>query len=204
MTDGKGGRLPGMKVFAEGPGVKREAATDAEGQYRFEVPAGTYEVRAGTDCTQTFYQKDVGVAGGKTNTLNIVIPLYRSYASSISIYQLLAAPEKYHNRLVTVAGYYHYGPELSALFASKDDADYLIGKNSLWVSFGPGKLELEANNTSLKIKPADINYYDGKYVSVQGIFNKGACGHLGMSSGEIKEVTRVVELRRYFVGKKKR
>lgn len=203
VTDGKGIILPGIKVFVQDSEVKREITTDGDGKYRLETQAGSYVVRAGTDCSQTFYQEDVQVVEAKTTILNIKIPFYRSYAAHVSIHQLITSPEKYHNRPVVVSGYYRHGFELSALFASKDDADYLIPKNSLWVSFGNKDLKLEPISSNLNRLPKDVSYFDGKYVTIEGIFNKDACGHMGMSSGEIRNVSRIVELKRYFDGSKK-
>ena len=197
VTDGKGNILPGIKVFVHDSKVKREITTDYDGKYRLELPAGGYVVRAGTDCTQTFYQEDVRIVEAKTTSLDITVPFYSSYAAHVSIYQLIANPEKYHNRSVVISGYYRVGFELSALFASRDDADYLIGKNSLWVTFSNKDLKLEPTGSNLNRVPKDVSYFDGKYVLMEGIFNKDACGHMGMSSGEIRSVSRIIELKRF-------
>lgn len=202
VTGGKGTILPGMKVFVQDAEVRREITTDKDGKYRLEIPAGSYIVRAGTDCTQTFYQKDVQIIGAKTTNLDIEIPFYSPYAANVSIYQLLANPDKYHNRLIVISGFYRLGFELSALFASKDDADYFIGKNSLWITFNNKDLKLESPSSKFNPLRRDERF-DGKYVLIEGIFNKDACGHLGMSAGEIKNVSRIVELKRYFDGSKK-
>lgn len=200
VTDGKETTLAGMKVFALGANLRRETTTDRNGRYRLELPDGSYVIRAGTDCTQTFQQRDVKVSAGRVSTLNIIIPLYNAYAAHISIYQLLAAPDKYHDRPVTVSGFYRHGNELSSLFASRDDADYLISKNSLWVTFNSEGLRLEPNDSRPPLTLDDIGYFNGKYIMIQGVFNKEACGHFGVSSGEIRNVSRIVELRRFFDG----
>src|SRR5258705_7337093 len=110
VTDGRGTPLPGMAVFAEGIGVKRETITNPDGSYRLTLPPGNYEIRAGTNCNQTSYQKDVEVESGKITTLDLVIPLYQSYAADISIYQLISEPERFQGRPVTISGYYRFGP----------------------------------------------------------------------------------------------
>src|ERR1044071_9241851 len=71
VTDGEGTTFPGLKVVVKNGAFRREATTDADGKYKLELPSGTYEVSAGTDCNQSmFYQKEVKVSDGIT-PLNI-------------------------------------------------------------------------------------------------------------------------------------
>lgn len=203
VTDAEKNSLPGMTVFVRSAGFVKETITDVEGNYYLELPPGKYEVRAGTNCDQTSYHKDVEIERGKTTNLDLTVPLYKSYAANVSIYQLLSSPERFQGRFITVSGYYRFGQELSALFASKDDADYFIGKNSLWINLtGSEDLRPDLSKKSA-LRNQSIRDLDGRYITIEGIFDKNACGHMSMSAGQIKKVTRVIELTRYYDGKKK-
>jgi protocatechuate 3,4-dioxygenase beta subunit len=72
VTDRTNKPLPGMTVFAQGPNLRRETITDIEGNYYLALTPGKYEIRAGTNCDQTSYHKDVEVENGKTTTLDLV------------------------------------------------------------------------------------------------------------------------------------
>ena len=108
---------------------------------------------------------------------------------SVSLIRLIATPEAYDGKFVRVEGYLHNKFEDSALYLSKDDADYLVGQNGLWVTYG-----------SVTYKQSLAA--DGKPVLLEGTFNKSGHGHMGMFAGELKSVSRVMELTRYYDGKK--
>lgn len=200
VKDRDGNPVTGLIVVAKSPTFRREATTGADGKYNLGLPAGTYEVSAGTDCNQSmFYQKDVKISDGIT-TLNIKLNiLYGILGLQVSIHQLIANPEKYHNRRVLVHGFLHVKFEDSGLYSSRDDADYLISENALWISYSLDKLKLEPNSPTLK--PNQLDYFDGKHVFVVGIFNKNECGHMGAYGGNIN-IERLVELKRYYDGRK--
>ncbi|MEZ5465588.1 MAG: hypothetical protein R3F22_10275 [Lysobacteraceae bacterium] len=84
----------------------------------------------------------------------------------VSMVQLLANPERYNGKPVSVIGYYNSGFELSALYLSKLDSDNDVNRNSVWVE-------------GLGAYSAD----DG-YAYVSGIFSQKVTGHLnGWSAG---------------------
>lgn len=204
VTDRSGNPVSGIKVVARNKAFSREISSNSEGKYQIELPGGTYEVSAGTDCNQSmFLEKEVRVAAGDAISLDVKLNIiYGVVAPNVSMWQLIANPDVYHNRFVRVHGFLHLKFEDSGLYATKDDADYLIGKNALWVTYSGEGLKLEPNNPKLKLSRNELEYFDGKYVLLEGIFNKGNCGHMGAFAGEIKDVTRVVELKRWYDGKK--
>ena len=169
-----------------------------------ELPAGSYDVTAGTDCNQSmFLRKDLKVSAGEVTSLDIKLNiLYRDVAPFVSLWQIIANPESYHNRRIVVTGFLHLKFENSALYASKEDADYLIGKNAVWVTYSTDDLKLVPRNQTSKLSRSDLDYFDGKYVTLEGIFNKNDCGHMGSYSGTIQHVTRVFEKRRWYDGKR--
>ncbi len=113
-----------------------------------------------------------------------------------SIIQLIANPEKYHNKLVRTEGYLHNKFEDSGLYLSKEDADHLVGKNALWVTYDVK----EAINLLGQIKNPQLHYFDCKMVLLVGTFNKDSNGHRGMFAGELSHVSRVLELTRWYDG----
>lgn len=150
-----------------------------------------------------FSQKEVRVAAGEATSLDVKLNIiYGVVAPNVSMWQLIANPDVYHNRFVRVHGFLHLKFEDSGLYATKDDADYLIGKNALWVTYSREGLKLEPNNPKLNPSRSELEYFDGKYVFLEGIFNKSNCGHMGAFAGELKDVTRVVELKRWYDGKR--
>jgi hypothetical protein len=116
---------------------------------------------------------------------------------SVSLVQLLASPEEYHGRFVRVEGFLHNKFENSALYLSKQDADYLIGKNAVWVSYSDG-VQRQPRGDSNDEQEKDLSYFDRKFVLLEGRFDKDIRGHMGAYSGGLKDVTRIMELKRYY------
>ena len=102
-----------------------------------------------------------------------------------SIVQLLAHRDKYHGKRVQVSGYLHVRFEDSAIYLSKEDAEYGMTKNGFWVLFDKSAVPLDR-----AIGPTQ---FDGKYVLVEGEFNKNSLGHLSAWQGTIEGINRVLE-----------
>lgn len=116
---------------------------------------------------------------------------------SVSLVQLLASPEKYHDQFVRVEGFLHNKFENSALYLSKQDGDFLIGKNAVWVSYSD-EVQLQPRGDANNKKERDLFYFDRKFVLLEGRFDKGVRGHMGAYSGGLTGVTRIMELKRYY------
>jgi hypothetical protein len=102
-----------------------------------------------------------------------------------SIVQLLAHRDRYHGQRVQVKGFLTVEFESTAIYLSKDDAEYGLTRNGFWVDF----------NTD-KIAPSSQQQYDWKYVLLEGRFDKDDRGHLSLWQGTIEEVDRVLIQRR--------
>lgn len=100
------------------------------------------------------------------------------YAIEVSMVQLLATPEKYHGKLVRVIGVGNLEFEGNYLSLSKEDHAYGVG-NSVWIELGNKATPYE------KAKK-----YNGKYVIVEGFFDKDDRGHFDMFCGSIKDISR--------------
>jgi len=100
---------------------------------------------------------------------------------SVSLINLISTPEKYHNKYIRVIGVIDLEFENNKIWLSKESRKYKLNKNALWIV---------PNYTQLAIPKDELKKYNGKYVLIEGIFNKNSKGHLGMNSGEINHITR--------------
>jgi hypothetical protein len=99
----------------------------------------------------------------------------------VSIVRLLANPENYTGRRVSVIGYYHHELESSALYLSEDDARFRVRQNAIFLgSEAPSPTKIVATN--------DL------FVLVEGTFSWGPSGkgHMNLYPGIINEITLVV------------
>lgn len=99
-------------------------------------------------------------------------------ALDISIINLIATPEKYHGKVVRVIGIGNLEFEGNAVYLSRDDYKY-VSSNGLWIELGGRSTPYD-----------EAKKFNGKYVIIEGTFDKDDTGHFGMWSGSIKKVTR--------------
>ena len=99
-------------------------------------------------------------------------------AVDVTIIQLIASPEKYNGELIRVIGVGNLEFEGNYLSLSKEDHKYGTG-NQIWI---------ELSNKAIPYDEAQE--YNGKYVIVEGIFDKDDLGHLSMFHGTIKDISR--------------
>jgi hypothetical protein len=99
---------------------------------------------------------------------------------SVSLVQLIATPEKYDGKMVTVRGFLAMDREGDLLYLSQADADNVLLSNATWIR------RTEAMGREKEL-------LNRKYVKVVGTFRQDFKEHLGNPSGGIPEV-RTVEL----------
>lgn len=102
----------------------------------------------------------------------------------VTIIQLIATPEKYDGQRIRVVGVGNLEFEGNAIYLSKEDLSYRI-YHAVWLDFD--------NNTSLSYEKA--KQYNGKYIIVEGIFDKDESGHMSLFHGAITDITRYELLR---------
>jgi hypothetical protein len=95
----------------------------------------------------------------------------RPKSENISIISLIANPEKYYGKRVTVSGYMSSEFEGTAIYLSRDDFDNRINKNAIF----------------LLIDSDNYRFYHKEYVTLDGTFTNGS-GHMGLYSGMLKDV----------------
>ena len=100
-----------------------------------------------------------------------------SQPAMISMVQLLADPQKFHGKRVQVIGFVHFEFEGNAIYLSKEDFDYGITKNGLWLSVTGSK------------QTGELRELNDNYAAVEGTFNAEMTGHMGLWSGSIENIT---------------
>ena len=96
----------------------------------------------------------------------------------VSMIQLIANPEKFHQAPVRVIGFAIIEFEGTAIYLSREFAEHGLTKNAVWIDVQP----LE-----------QFEQYDKKYVLVEGVFDKDDRGHLNLFSGCLKHISRIEE-----------
>jgi len=103
---------------------------------------------------------------------------------SVSLVNLIATPEKYHGKWVRVEGVCAFDFEGNGLYLSKDDRKHMHTKNAVWASYNT--LGAEAYNLPFMFK------FSSRHVLTEGYFDAHSHGHMGLFSGAITNVTRIM------------
>jgi hypothetical protein len=99
----------------------------------------------------------------------------------LSLLELIANPERFHGRRVSVRGYVRLEFEGNAIYLSKESYESRSTRDALWLD-PPAKSPLAKPGTK----------WGPGYASVQGRFDAFDRGHMGMYSGAITDTTRIV------------
>jgi hypothetical protein len=99
----------------------------------------------------------------------------------VSMINLIANPRKYNHRSIAFFGVIDLDFEDEAVFLSQSDYDSFITKNAIAIS-DPDKLRKK------------YGAYNGKYVYVEGIFNRNQ-GIYALYSGSIRDIVRIRPVR---------
>jgi len=96
----------------------------------------------------------------------------------VSVIQLIANPERYEGKLVSVTGFIHIGREQDLFYLGEADFNHSIVENALWfhLSEQMGKDWQELNR---------------KYVGIVGIFSARHEGPYGCPNGGFPDIKRV-------------
>lgn len=93
----------------------------------------------------------------------------------VSIMELIAYPEKYHEKKVSVVGFCHIEFESNQLQIHSDTKSNNLKLDTVWLSLGWPV-------------PESYEKFNGKRVVVTGVFNKENTGHWGNYSGAVEKV----------------
>jgi len=97
----------------------------------------------------------------------------------ISLIQLIANPDKFHEKRVLVKGYVLLDFENRVLYLHEVDALNTITRNGVW-------LDLDSGSPVL----ARRDQFHRRYALVEGTFNARGHGHFDLFAGEIRNVGR--------------
>ena len=100
----------------------------------------------------------------------------KEYPIDATMIQLIANPEKYHGKYIRVVGVLQLEYDVQYLGLSKEEIEYWAG-NRIWVSINRDT-ELYAN----------AEKYNGRYVLIEGVFDKKRCSNFGC--GSIGKISR--------------
>lgn len=109
-------------------------------------------------------------------------------ALALQFAELVHHKDKYHRKFIEVKGFYQKGFEKSSLRPDtvpidwNRDPDYLTYYSKIWLEFGPSIPYTEWDN------------YNGKFVSIKGIFDTSRHGHLGQYFAEIADICEIREV----------
>jgi hypothetical protein len=131
--------------------------------------------------------KNANIASSEASSHPVI--RYPNLDSAVSIVELLSSPDKYHGKRVLISGYLIVRFEGSAIYLSKDSADYGISRNAIWV-------ELYTVNGDSAIETLNPSNFDAAYVTIEANFNRNFMGHMGLFQGALEAPSRMWKLRK--------
>jgi len=96
-------------------------------------------------------------------------------AETVSIVQLIATPEKYEDKLITIRGFVHLEFESNAIYLHKEDYEQSLYSNGLWLN-------------ARECKRIGGQAFDTGYAWVTARFTAKRHGHMGLWPGELQDV----------------
>jgi hypothetical protein len=119
-----------------------------------------------------------------------LLPIPPSFADDewVSLINLIATPEKYHNKKVVFTAYVTIEFENMSLCLTEHT---LSSKDCLWHDIESPLAGSEKDVSRYKAIEATWRQINHQIVTVHGIFDKDDAGHLGRWSGAVENVTSV-------------
>lgn len=99
----------------------------------------------------------------------------------VSLVSLIADPEKYHGKAVTVSGIVNIGFESDSIYLSECDYKYGNFSNSVWLSI---------SGSVLGTTYEELQKANGKYVTIEGNVDAYSKGHMALYPCEIDNIRR--------------
>jgi hypothetical protein len=98
---------------------------------------------------------------------------------NVSMIRLIANPQEYDGKRIRITGFLRIEFEGDAIYLHREDFDYGITKDALWIDIPRDMTEVQRNSVN------------NGYVLCTGTFHAGGHGHMGLFSAEIGEITRL-------------
>ena len=107
-----------------------------------------------------------------------------SEVEDVSLIKLIATPERYNGKWVRVMGVCNFAFEGNGLFLSQEDRKHGFCRNAIWACYD-----------TLGARPYDLAFwskFQGRCVLVEGHFDARSAGHMGLYSGALTNVNRIM------------
>ena len=101
-----------------------------------------------------------------------------SHVAAVSILRVIANPKEFHGKRVQLMGFVHFEFEGDAIYLSKNDYQYGLDQNGIWLSIPKESMQ----------KYREIS---DSYAVVDGTFNAESRGHMGSFAGSIENITLI-------------
>lgn len=101
---------------------------------------------------------------------------------AIPLVQLIATPDQFDNKYLSVVGVFKFDLDSSTLYLSREHYVVDVFSSSISIDFlEKGEVEDIEN----------LNILDGCYVRVEGVFSSVEKGYMGFNQGTMKRVQRI-------------
>ncbi|MEP6690117.1 MAG: hypothetical protein ABJD07_03115 [Gemmatimonadaceae bacterium] len=97
----------------------------------------------------------------------------------VSLVQLIATPDRFHNKTVRVVGYAHIQGINTGLYLSREAFDQGVTKNAAWLEVAADSIDAAATQ------------FGDRYVRVTAVWNAHELGNLHLWSGSLERVRKV-------------
>jgi len=98
--------------------------------------------------------------------------------ADVPLIRLIAVPEKYNGVLVRTIGFVRLEFEGKVMYPHRDDYEYSLVGNGVWININEKDLKQEAST------------YVMKYCLIVGTFDARDRGHMGLCSGSLNNIKR--------------
>lgn len=95
----------------------------------------------------------------------------------VSVVNLIATPQKFHEKPIAVVGFCVLKFESKGLFLAECDYRNSVTKNALWLT--------------IQLTP-EVAQLDQRYGLVEGTFDMESRGHLQMYAGSLRDISRII------------
>lgn len=129
-----------------------------------------------------------------TFLLFFMVACENKISPSVSLMYLVVNGNRYDGSEVIVTGYYQSGLEESALYFSKDQADYGMVKDAIWINLDEDVYWQNFPEDGLGDK-ARLQSLSGKYITVEGVYTMRDRDDVGAFGGAMV-ATRVIVRRK--------
>ncbi len=106
----------------------------------------------------------------------------------VSLTQLIAAPDAYDGKVVSVSGFAYIEFENNNLCAAPEPG---ASRACIWINYFDGPVKTDADFARYQKISKKWSKYNRRHISLRGIFDASDTGHLGGSSGGIGHITKV-------------